>query len=693
MSTYVNKYNKLVKAMKRMEGDAPPLSLPAAPPRRDLYAERLASFDWNGLEAPDRLPEDQGEAAVLLRNCMLMLSAPQGPPEILCACLSRLVEFCDHVPYMWPMTFRLWLLTFSDSHSFALGEALSTCEYTAFRVVGRDVVPAALAYRKDLEAYASPASRLSLELLARMKDSLLNGKGRPTEQLYKQCPLLARLLSGGSVEDADEERDDEDAEHLLKTAMATVGHVRKRSLSDRWGALLSEVPPEPDPSVPGKPPSWRDDYRKLTKHGNAGVKWRDQNSDLLFGLYLRWHYRNSAGFALGANSGRDITKLCVLYPSLLPYVMSREAEPPEPAAFDAYANYWGPRYGEMPDGLRQQATGHGSASQPLPVRLGISPRAWVDWSGKNPEDPAIRWVLAGLPGLGSGVAVEDGRLMLRTSDWADVEDLVQTVDALSNRKVLEFRGHADMAVLTGPVGPEGWEAYLDALAHACRVLSGRFPWFVGCDVERYRGWRRVAAMTVGQREALSQGCSVDPSLEFAKGGLGFRGLPVGENRSCSAMRMLVDVACLVRSGKVDDRPYLLPSTGVLRLGIGLGALTLVACETAFALAPKDAGVQPDLRAGVPAAPPPNGTLLSGDKNVMVNAFGRAVQGVTGMQGLQQSYGVTGVQGYAGNYGITGNRGLTGVQGSYDITGIDTHPTLKGRGFLDPGRNLPTDALS
>ena len=25
--------------------------------------------------------------------------------------------------------------------------------------------------------------------------------------------------------------------------------------------------------------------------------------------------------------------------------------------------------------------------------------------------------------------------------------------------------------------------------------------------------------------------------------------------------------------------------------------------------------------------------------------------------------------------------------------LDTHPTLKGRGFLDPGRNLPTDALS
>ena len=34
-----------------------------------------------------------------------------------------------------------------------------------------------------------------------------------------------------------------------------------------------------------------------------------------------------------------------------------------------------------------------------------------------------------------------------------------------------------------------------------------------------------------------------------------------------------------------------------------------------------------------------------------------------------------------------------VKGKQKATQIDTHPTLKGRGFLDRGRNLPTDALS
>lgn len=139
---------------------------------------------------------------------------------------------------------------------------------------------------------------------------------------------------------------------------------------------------------------------------------------------------------------------------------------------------------------------------------------------------------------------------------------------------------------------------------------------------------------------------VDLSPEFSGGGIVFRALPVGSDRECPTAKFLLSVATKLWAGAIDMREYVLPSTGIIRLG----------CQVSDVHAIRKEGEQVDLQEAVQdllqsriwplftgSSNGSGATILHGSENRIVGKLGN--QGTYGVTGIQGSYGATGAMGW------------------------------------------------
>lgn len=303
------------------------------------------------------------------------------------------------------------------------------------------------------------------------------------------------------------------------------------------------------------------------------LSWKSSSS-LLFSL----GYRNACRTGGHHNrlQGEDLKHLheCAeKYPSLVPYIIAHEGACPSLKALEVFS--W-----RVQKQLDIQAMVNDLFSTYVPtwghrelgISIEVSPYTHMLWgdntTANKAGDPLTSWIIAGLPGAMPGLTLDKGsRMVLRTDSMQEVFRLRHLLESLASRKYLAPIYQADILVRTPVVGPDQWQGYLQSWDKVGAMLAKRYPsWYQKGDAlsGTVGDYRSLCALNDKAREGLLSNGTLSLGPEFSGGGILFKGVPLTGSWDFPVVHLLVALAKRVFKGMLDTRPYVLPSTGLLR---------------------------------------------------------------------------------------------------------------------------------